>query len=194
MKKTLTLLTLLLISSLMTFAQVTIKPSIKPSIKPTITPTIKPSIKPAIKPSYTLTVSSNVMPYSLFINGERVYGNSDTLVTGNYEVLIQAEGYNDYLTEVMLTQNIVLNANLIKKMAYVKVNIPNYMLNNSVSNPKNRIKIYDNGQVMNGLDFELNPGEHTIRIEAGGFAIENTYTFENGRNYKISPGLFMNIE
>lgn len=196
MKKIFVMFTLLLVSNVLSFSQITIKPTVKPTIKPSIKTTNKPTIKPSVIQTYTLIVNSNARPFTLFIDGKKANGNRVALQEGNHTILVQADGYTDYITNIDIHQNLVINAtlNFKRQVSYVTIEIPNNMINNSFYNALNQIRIFDNGRLMNGFNFEVAPGSHTIRIESGGFAVEGFYNFINGKSYTIKPMLYLNIE
>lgn len=186
MKKRSLLITALLLCSIMSFAQIK---GGKIIIK-----------KPSRGKSYTLTVMSNVKPYTVLINGRRINGNRIFLPAGNHNVTVQANGYSEYRTTINLNRNMVINTVLnpfrqVKsKIAYVSVYIPENLINSSVHGALNQIRIFDNGRLTNGFNFEVKPGNHTIRIESGGLVIEGSYYFESGESYSIEPVMYLNLE
>lgn len=144
--------------------------------------------------NYTLTVNSNIRPYTVFVDGRQVKGNKVVLSSGAHSVIVKSNGYSNYNTTVNLNRNIVLNASLIPNTAFVSVYLPSTILNNSINGAINQIRIFDNGRLLNGFNFELTPGDHTIRIESGGLVIEGYYNFLPGNTYKIEPVMYLNFE
>jgi len=186
MKKRSLLIALLTLSCVISFAQTSGKKKI--------------IISPSAKKSYTLTVLSNTKPYTVLVNGRAINGYRTILPVGSYTVTVQAKGYSEYKTKVKVNRNIVVNANLnpVRKVqnrtAHLSITIPEDIINNSINTARNQIRVFDNGRLLKGFDFELKPGDHTIRIESGGFAIEGYYTFSAGISYNIEPVMYLNIE
>ncbi|QEN04670.1 PEGA domain-containing protein [Thiospirochaeta perfilievii] len=153
------------------------------------------SLEPII-PSYTITINSNITPSNIFIDGNQINGNSVVIQAGTHSILIRANGFIDYITNINLTRNTVINANLepIKPPnAKISVVVPSDLLSKTNNSSLNQIKIYDNGKLLKGFNFELEPGLHTIRFESGGLAVESNYNFLPGKDYTIEPVFYINI-
>lgn len=145
---------------------------------------------------YNLSINTNVANSTIYINNQQYStgGLNTGLPRGNYQVEVRANGYTSYFSNIYLDRNINLVANLQPLgNATVNIVIPSYLLNSSVPNPSNQIKVFDNGQYIPGLSFVATPGNHLIRVESGGFAIEKHYTFNSGQTYTIEPFFDFNI-
>lgn len=144
---------------------------------------------------HRLSIQTNTSS-SIYIN-DRMVGNnsySGALDPGTYSVVVRSNGFMDYKATVVLDRDTNLVANLQPLTASVSIYIPPELLNNKIGGAMNQVKIYDNGKFVNAFNLQLTPGNHTIRIESGGFAIEGNYNFEAGRTYNIEPVMFLNIK
>ncbi|MBN2617807.1 MAG: PEGA domain-containing protein [Spirochaetales bacterium] len=149
--------------------------------------------------NYTITVNSNVKSFLFYVDGNLIKGNRVTLPLGTYSIVIKSKGFTDFITNVNLNRDMIINATLqmetkmISQNAYVSVYIPENILNYSMPNTLSQVRIFDNGVLMSGFNFQAIPGRHTIRIESGAFAIEQTYDFFAGASYRIEPVAYLNI-
>lgn len=188
MIKKIILFSVLLLSCTLGFSQVKIIPKTKTKIQPKVKII-----------EYSLTISTNVKNYTIYIDGEEISGNRATLSPGKYYIEVEADGYGDYSRTLNISRNTVIKAVLkrVKKVrkANISIYIPEYITNNRQYGSRNQFEIYDNGNLVeDGLEFEVIPGNHTIRIESGIFAIEENYDFSAGESYTIEPVLYLEMD
>ncbi len=154
------------------------------------------NIKASLIPNqFKLSIRTNVNS-SIFINDKQAGNNSfnKPMNPGTYSIVVRSNGFMDFKTTVNLDRDTNVNAVLMPLMASISIFIPPALLNKNVKNSANKVRIYDNGVLLNGYNFELPAGNHTIRIETGGFAIEGNYTFAPGQKYNIEPGMYLNVK
>ncbi len=149
--------------------------------------------------SFLVTINSNVEPFTVYVDGRAIRGNRAMLPVGRHNILVTSNGFTDYETQINLNRDIVINATLspitqrVAPTAYIRIVIPENQLNRAIPNSYDYIKIYDNGRLLRGLNHELPIGDHYIRFESGGLAIEQYLRLEPGKLYTIEPAIYLNI-
>ena len=144
---------------------------------------------------FVLTVQTNTNS-SIYINGKMVANNSfnQQLSPGTYSIIIRANGYLDYRATINLDRDTNILASLQPMVATVNIFVSQDILNRNMKGATNQIRVYDNGILVNGFNFNAPPGSHTIRIETGGLAVEGFYQFEAGQTYTIEPTFYLNLK
>lgn len=143
-----------------------------------------------------LTVVVNVRNSNLFVDNRAYGGNSPfrlDLEPGRHTIRVTADGYYDYYETVTVNRDSTIRVNLEPVRISVTIVIPDNILKDK-RNGYRSVDVYIDGRRQNGLNFELNPGSHTIAVESGGFYIERTYTFDSGENYTIKPVFYLEID
>lgn len=107
----------------------------------------------------TLTVISNVHNFDLLINNNQIKGNRVKLKHGTYNIIVRANGYQDWYGTVSLNSNQTISANLIPNQHRLSVsantNCSIYINNSMVGNNS-----------YNGL---YSPGTYTVTVRSNGF-------------------------
>ena len=156
------------------------------------------SSQPASPAGARLSITSNVNGARIQISGPKKTAGTapfaGNLPRGSYTITIAAPGYTTQTQTINLQQNENLHFNLQPPLATIQVIIQPENLNKMVNDPLSMVAIYDNGVLMNGTVFTLQPGRHTIQIVSGGMSTETTFNAEAGRTYTINPYLSINIE
>ena len=144
-----------------------------------------------VQPQF-LTVTSNVQGARVIIRGSslsrQINGNTtfkSELEPGTYKVRVNAPGYYAMDKDVRFSRSTTVDFQLNPKIAQLEIVIPNEILDHTKANPAGRIRIFDNGSQVNGSLFELNPGQHTIRVVSGGLASQQTINVRAGESYRI---------
>ncbi|MDC7225528.1 MAG: PEGA domain-containing protein [Spirochaetales bacterium] len=142
--------------------------------------------------TYNLTITSNVESARVFIKGGDINGQitgqtdlTTTLPPGTYRIKVNAPGYFAEEKTVQFSRTSSVNFQLRQRSGRLEVIIPNDILNYTLNNLENRIKIYDNGTEVDGTSLTLSPGQHTIRITSGGFARQQTINVRAGESYRL---------
>ena len=142
--------------------------------------------------NFSLKVTSNIPGSRVRIqgNGKNINGTSDMsieLPPGTYQVAVAAPGYKPQTQRLVMNGNRTLSFVLESVTARVAIILGPAILNPRLGNPAAQVKVFDNGEPLRNLVEDLNPGQHTIRIESGGFVFETTLMLESGKEYKIEP-------
>lgn len=145
-----------------------------------------------------LNVTSNVNGADLRISGPtNTQGNAPfrvDLPLGNYTITASAEGYDTQTNVINLQRHENVHFNLKKSNATVQIIIPSESLNMKDVNARSLIRIFDNGTEIDGANFQIRPGQHTIQIVSGGLMIQTTIIAEAGKTYTIKPQLTLIVE
>ncbi|MBN2049946.1 MAG: PEGA domain-containing protein [Spirochaetales bacterium] len=142
--------------------------------------------------NFSLNITSNVPGARIRIqgNGQNINGTANMSVQlppGTYQIAAVAQGYQAQAQQVVLNNNQTVTFMLMPLTAKATVILGPSILNPRVGNPAAQVKIFDNGQLLRGTEFDLNPGQHTLRVETGGFSFEITLQLEAGKEYRIEP-------
>lgn len=115
-------------------------------------------MKAAAAALYTLTIQISPANAIVYIDGNRLAGNSIRLAAGAHTVKAEAAGYSDYSASINLSQNMSLPVNLTAL---------NYKL--TVSCNVSSAAIYVDGLRIQGNAVNVGAGTHTVRVEAAGY-------------------------
>lgn len=144
-----------------------------------------------------LNVTSNVNGALIQITGaSNAQGNAPwraDLPTGTYNVTVSAPGYTAETRTVNLQGQQNLHFNLQPALATIQIIIPDENLVRD-RNAMSRISVYDNGALINGMIFTIQPGQHSIQIVSGGLMTQMTIVAQAGRTYTIKPVLSLLVE
>jgi hypothetical protein len=143
---------------------------------------------------FLLTVNANTPSFIIYVDNAPIKGNKIKLPRGTYTVIVKAEGFIDWKERINLNENTYLAANLKPAKAFVNIFISPNIINTNEKGAVNLINIYDNGKLLRGYTYEMEPGYHRIRIESGGFAVEQDFMFKAGETYTIEPALSIVID
>ena len=156
--------------------------------------TVNFQLQPAL---VRLKVTSNVHGASVQVSGAgTASGNipfQKNLTLGNYTVSISANGYESQSRAVNLQSAQNIHFNLKTAMGTLQVVISPDSLNKRDIYAREKILIIDNGIEMEGMNFQLRPGQHTIQIISGGLWTQTTINVEAGKTYTIQPTLSLEI-
>ncbi|MBN1522970.1 MAG: PEGA domain-containing protein [Spirochaetales bacterium] len=145
---------------------------------------------------YTLSITANVKDAKVYIDGKEQRGfapYAEKLKEGKYSVKVISRSFKPWETEVYLNKDTKLFAELRSYDPKVIIEVPSSILNKKINKPETRIDVYVDGKKEHGLEFEVNAGSHTIRIESGAFALEEKIYFREGKTYTIKLGFGMDI-
>ncbi len=148
----------------------------------------------------SITVSRESGSQSAFGDGPRerditARGNfAQTLVPGKYVITVNAQGYFEEQREIYLDRPRTVVIRLLPRTARVRIMIPDsYFLKGRED--RRRIRLYDNGRLLRGGPvWDLPPGRHLLRMEAGPIVLTGRFFFEAGGEYTVEPfmGLRLN--
>ena len=152
--------------------------------------------------NFSLNITSNVNGATVFLNGQRMgpAPYTATVSPGTYQLSVQANGYQNFSTQVVVNQNTSINAQLEALMANIQIQIPSNFLNvNSErgrgdhNRARNDIQVFVDNHRENRESFSVQQGNHTIRFESGSFMVQQSFYFNAGQNYTVSPQLTINV-
>lgn len=131
---------------------------------------------------YSLGINANVQGADVYINDRRVGQTPyrDALPAGSYSVRVSAGGYNDAYASVNLQSSQNINLSLQPRMIDVSIQIGESSFIRNIYNWDNQLRVFVDGSRVQGVNFQVTPGRHTIRIETGIFRIERTVDFSLG--------------
>lgn len=162
------------------------------------------SVNAQLQPmNFSLSISSNVDGADVFINGQRMgrAPYNTTLAPGTYELRVQANGYQNFTTQVVLNQNSTINAQLQAMMAVLHIDIPDNFLN--INSDRGRgdkrraqsdIQVLIDNHPVNQDNLRVTQGNHTIAFESGSLMVQQNFFFNGGQEYTISPQLTISIK
>lgn len=142
-----------------------------------------------------LTITANVNGAQVFLNNALVGTTpfAGQFAPGSYAVRVTAPGYTDASTVVNLTKNEALALMLQTGFVSLNVNINPAYLDPQNKNALAQVKVFIDGQFVNGFSFQLPTGKHNIRISSGGLSFAADFDFAPGRTYTIEPMLTLNV-
>lgn len=152
--------------------------------------------------NYSLTVTSNINGANVFLNGQRMGQTPMTanLQPGSYNLRVEAGGYQTYSTQVTVNGSMSVNAQLQGQLARIHIRIPEQFLNansdfgqGNRQRARNDIRVFVDNRRENRDNFEVQQGNHTIRFESGSFQVLQSFYFNAGRDYTISPMLSIRV-
>lgn len=158
------------------------------------------SINAYLQPlNYSLTVTSNVNGADVYLNGRHMGRTpmTATLQPGTYHLRVEAGGYRTYSTQVTVNGGTTINAYLQGQLARIHIRIPHQYLNDNGRGDWRRaqseVRVFVDNRREQRDDFELPQGNHTIRFESGSFVVQQSFYFNGGRDYTISPVLSIQV-
>ncbi len=148
--------------------------------------------------SFRLNVTANVQGADVYLGGDRI-GRTPLQVEvtpGTYALRLVAPGFFESSQTITVADNFNINVNLRKQVSEVTFVVPENVLNPAVKQALRLFELYVDGSRIPGTlnqPFEVDAGEHLIRVQTGGMSFEGRYVFEAGRNYvlEFSPGLLL---
>lgn len=143
--------------------------------------------------TYTLSIYSNVNNAVVTVNGQN-YGPPPVTLSaqpGVYNIQVTAGGYQTFSTQVNVSQNTTVNAQLIATFATLRFVFPESYFNPEFDRgrARNDIHIWVDGSPVGYGDVQVPAGRHTIRFTSGGWSVQGTYYFNAGQLYTVSPQL-----
>jgi hypothetical protein len=149
----------------------------------------------------SLNVSSNVPGAKIQVNmvnskDPATFGSipfQKNMVLGSYSITVSAGGYTTQTKQLELSRDTNFHFELIPAMGKLQVVISPDSLNKRDIYARDKILIIDNGIDMEGLNFELRPGQHTIQIISGGLWTQTTINVVAGKTYTIKPVLSFEV-
>jgi hypothetical protein len=144
----------------------------------------------AAQSTYFLRIEANVRGATIFIDGRQQRDQTPAAIRvsrGRHEVIVQADGYDDYRAMVNVTRDTVLRINLERAVYYDLNLLPNIA----------QAEVYINGERRGAGSFSLRlkAGNYEIRIVAPGYEdYETSVTLNNNRrlNAELTPK-FVNV-
>ncbi len=155
------------------------------------------AIDVALQPAgFLLSINANVPNAAVTINNLAKGGvpYSEYLPPGAYSVRVSANGYNDYVANVMLDRAVPLNVQL---QPAVLPSTLTFVLPPAFRDPESRggdpqsqVRIYiDNKLVNTGRDLDripIAPGRHVVRVSSGSFSTQlGELVVQPGMSYMI---------
>ncbi len=151
--------------------------------------------------NYSLNITSNIPGARVRVQGQgkQINGTSNMSVElppGTYQIAVVAPGYQVQTQQIVLNGNQTVSFVLQPVTARVAIILGPAILNPRLGNPAAQVKVFDNGRPLKDMVTDLNPGQHTIRVESGGVVFETTLVLEPGKEYRIEPygGFIVNGE
>lgn len=145
---------------------------------------------------YKLSINSNVRGADVYINNNLVGRTpyQGTLTQGNYSVRLSAGGYYDTSTSLTLSNNQSINLNMQPMTVSVNIRIGDESFIRNVYNWDNQLKVWVDGNPVQGVNFQVTPGTHRVRVETGIFSLERNFDFnlKNGNNRTLTLSLELN--
>lgn len=153
--------------------------------------------------NYHVTIHANVQGANVFINGQRVGQTPYTVVLqpGNYHVRVASPGYQEFSTRLTVNQNMSIHARLEARVAVLHFQIPGQYLNHHGDfrggdnrRARDAIHVFVDNRPIHNDRVEVHQGNHSIRFESGGLEVEQSFYFQAGQSYTISPQLSINVQ
>jgi hypothetical protein len=149
-----------------------------------------------VRRSYTLSIYSDVRQAKVYINDREQEGFAPVTVKleeGQYTITVKKRGYASFQSSVNLNRDTRIEAKLNASSPQVTIIIPQDIISQNTNRPEARIEVFIDGKKQSGLNFTVERGRHTIRIESGGLAIEKELNCREGRAYTITLDFNMNV-
>ncbi len=152
------------------------------------------SVNSQLQPmTFRLNVTCNVNGANIFL-GDGLIGKAPLQIEvspGTYTLRANAPGYFEFSQIINLQENFNINVNLRKLVAQVTFTVPAAYLNPMVKEPLKTFTLFVDGKRIPGTitePFEIEAGEHLVRLETGAIVFEARYMFEPGLNYLLELG------
>ena len=116
---------------------------------------------------------------------------------GTYTLRVTAAGFFEFSQVINLQDDFNINVNLRKLVSQVTFTVPVAYLNPDVKDPLKLFTLYVDGRRVPGqlaAPFEIEAGQHLVRLETGGIVFEAQYMFEPGRDYLLEVGPILQLK
>jgi hypothetical protein len=149
--------------------------------------------------TFRLNVTSNVNGAEVYL-GDGMIGKAPLhaeVAPGTYTLRVTAPGYFEVSQIINLQENFNINVNLRKLVSQVTFTVPAAYLNPDVKDPLKLFTLYVDGRRVTGslaASFEIQAGQHLVRLETGGIIFEAQYLFEPGRDYLLEVGPILQLK
>jgi len=148
--------------------------------------------------TFRLNVTSNVQGADVYLNSGMI-GKAPVraeVAPGQYTLRVVASGYPEFSQIIDIQDDFNINVNLRKQVSQVTFSIPASYLNPNVKAPTREITLYIDGKrIPNPLSapFDIEAGEHLIKLETGAIVVEGRFSFEPGLSYllEFDPALLL---
>ncbi len=146
--------------------------------------------------SYQLSVDANVRGADVFVDnklvGQTPYRGSFPADT--YRVEVSTGGYRESSTRVELDKNRSVNFTLQASTIQVVIRLGNSTSTRNKHNWDKQLRVYVDENRINGIEFQVSPGVHTIRVEAGLLSVEKNIDFDPDRGRRQTLTLNLNLD
>ena len=140
-----------------------------------------------------LSIVSNVQGAQVIVNGQASGQTPLTLAAqpGLYTIQVSASGYQPFSTQVQVSRDTTINAQLQANFATLRIVLPGSFFNPDWDRTRadNDIGVWIDGRRVGHGDIQVAAGNHTIRFGSGGLSVQSTYYFNPGQLYVVSPQL-----
>lgn len=145
--------------------------------------------------SYQLSVDANVRGADVYVDNTLVGHTpySGTFPADTYRVEVSTGGYRDSSARVELDRNRSVNFTLQPSTIQVFIELGNSTITRN-NNWEKQLRVYVDGNRINGVEFQVSPGIHTIRIEAGLLSVEKNITIDPDRGRRQALTLSLNLD
>ena len=146
--------------------------------------------------SYQLSVDANVRGADVFVDNQLVGQTpySGTFPADTYRVEVSTGGYRDSAARVELDRNRSVNFTLQPSTIQVFIELANSTPPRNKNNWDKQLRVYVDGNRISGVQFQVSPGIHTIRVEAGLLSVEKNIDFDPDRGRRQSLTLSLNLD
>ncbi|MFW5710974.1 MAG: PEGA domain-containing protein [Spirochaetia bacterium] len=146
--------------------------------------------------NYRLAVDANVRGADVYVDnklvGQTPYSGSHPADT--YRVEVSAGGYRDSSSRVELDRNRTVTFNLQPSRIQVRIELADSIISRKVHNWDKRLRVYVDGNRINGVEFRVSPGTHTIRVDAGLLTVEKDIVFDSDQGRRQTLTLSLDLE
>ena len=144
--------------------------------------------------TFRLNVTSNVQGADIYL-GDGMIGKAPLhaeVAPGTYTLSVTAPGYFQFSQIIDINDNFNINVNLRKQTSRVSFTVPPANLNPAIKDPLRLFTVYVDGKRILGSlagQFEVEAGQHIVRVETGALVYEAQFLVEPGQDYllEISP-------
>jgi hypothetical protein len=139
--------------------------------------------------AYRLSVTANVVGAQVYVNNAPVGATpfEGRFAAGTYSVRVAASGYQETTTTINLGRDESLAFALQSAVTVVNIRISPAFLDPQNRNALAQVKVYIDGDFINGFTFQVPAGTHNIRISSGGLSVSGDFDLAPGRSYTIEP-------
>ncbi|ULQ60292.1 PEGA domain-containing protein [Brucepastera parasyntrophica] len=134
------------------------------NVRQNMTYSIVMTAAPAAVSQYTLTLRVSPSNATVYVDGNRISGNSVKVAAGAHIITARASGYNDFSASVNVQRNMTYSI----VMTAAATAVSQYTLNLQIS-PSNAA-VYVDGSRVSGTSIRLARGQHVITANAQGYA------------------------